>query len=74
MSQQRRLAENCAAAGPAGEMVAAAGPRNPVCGLDELQTLLSEKTRIVACPHASNITGTITDVKKIATLVHRFPR
>ncbi|EAW08909.1 putative aminotransferase [Aspergillus clavatus NRRL 1] len=52
----------------------ATDPQNPVCDLDELQELLSEKTRLVACPHVSNVTGTITRVKEIATLVHRYPR
>lgn len=46
---------------------------NPVCDLDELKTLLSDKTKLVACPHASNITGTITRVKEIADIVHSFP-
>lgn len=49
-------------------------PTNPVCELDELRELLSEKTRLVACPHASNITGTITGVREIADLVHSVPR
>ncbi|EAL85836.1 putative aminotransferase [Aspergillus fumigatus Af293] len=52
----------------------ASDTRNPVCDLDELGQLLSEKTRLVACPHASNITGTITKVKEIAKLVHQYPR
>lgn len=47
---------------------------NPTCGVEDLKSLLSEKTRIVACPHASNITGTITDVKAIAGAVHQSPR
>ncbi|RHZ50444.1 uncharacterized protein CDV56_101201 [Aspergillus thermomutatus] len=52
----------------------ASDSRNPVCDLDELGQLLSEKTRLVACPHASNITGTITNVREIAKLVHQYPR
>ncbi|KAL2217201.1 aminotransferase [Thermoascus aurantiacus ATCC 26904] len=47
---------------------------NPVCDVEELKSLLSEKTRLVTCPHASNITGTITKVKEIADVVHSFPR
>lgn len=47
---------------------------NPECDLDSLRPLLSDNTRIVACPHASNITGTITRVKEIADLVHSFPK
>lgn len=47
---------------------------NPDCDLDSLRPLLSDNTRIVACPHSSNITGTITRVKEIADLVHSFPK
>ncbi|KAL2007513.1 hypothetical protein VTN00DRAFT_8951 [Thermoascus crustaceus] len=47
---------------------------NPVCDVEELKSLLSEKTRLVTCPHAPNITGTITRVKEIADVVHSFPR
>lgn len=47
---------------------------NPVCDVEELKSLLSEKTRLVTCPHASNITGTITKVKEVADVVHSFPR
>lgn len=47
---------------------------NPECDLDSLRPLLSDNTRIVACPHVSNITGTITRVKEIADLVHSFPK
>ena len=53
---------------------AAADATNPVCDVEELKPLLSERTRLVACPHASNITGSITDVKEIAGVVHQFPR
>lgn len=48
--------------------------KNPVCDLEELKSLLSEKTRLVTCPHVSNITGTITNVKEVAAAVHQFPR
>ncbi|KAL1965222.1 hypothetical protein VTN77DRAFT_5976 [Rasamsonia byssochlamydoides] len=47
---------------------------NPVCDLDELKSLLSDKTKLVTCPHVSKITGTITRVKEIADVVHSFPR
>ncbi|PYH45410.1 putative aminotransferase [Aspergillus saccharolyticus JOP 1030-1] len=47
---------------------------NPTCDLEELKALLSERTRLVAFPHASNITGTISDVKQIAKIVHQYPR
>ncbi|OGM48410.1 aminotransferase [Aspergillus bombycis] len=52
----------------------ASNPQNPVCDPKELQQLISEKTRLVACPHASNILGSIVDVKEIAKIVHRYPR
>ena len=53
---------------------ASADATNPVCDVEELNTLLSEKTRLVAFPHVSNITGSITDVKEVAGVVHEFPR
>ena len=36
----------------------------------EWQSKLSKKTKIVAIAHASNVLGTISDIKKIATMVH----
>ncbi|CAI7625588.1 unnamed protein product [Penicillium crustosum] len=53
---------------------AASDPKNPVCDPSELKSLLSDKTRLVACPHASNITGTISPIRKIADIVHVYPR
>ncbi|KXG54415.1 Pyridoxal phosphate-dependent transferase, major region, subdomain 1 [Penicillium griseofulvum] len=53
---------------------AASNPKNPVCDPAELKSLLSDKTRLVACPHASNITGTISPIRKIADVVHAHPR
>ena len=38
--------------------------------LDHLQRLLSERTRVVAFPVASNAVGTLTDVRRIVQLVH----
>ena len=38
--------------------------------LDDLKTLITSKTRIVAFPHVSNALGTINPVKEIATLAH----
>jgi cysteine desulfurase family protein (TIGR01976 family) len=38
--------------------------------LDDLERQLSERTRVVAFPWASNATGTITDVHRIADLAH----
>ncbi|KAJ5325914.1 Pyridoxal phosphate-dependent transferase major region subdomain 2 [Penicillium brevicompactum] len=48
--------------------------QNPVCDPTELKSLLSNKTRLVACPHASNITGTISPIREIADVVHGYPR
>ncbi|KAJ5772491.1 Pyridoxal phosphate-dependent transferase major region subdomain 2 [Penicillium odoratum] len=49
-------------------------PKNPTCDVNDLKTLLSEKTRLVACPHVSNITGTISPIREIADAVHVHPR
>jgi cysteine desulfurase family protein (TIGR01976 family) len=38
--------------------------------LDDLRALMSDRTRLVAVTHASNIYGTINDVRAIADLVH----
>jgi cysteine desulfurase family protein (TIGR01976 family) len=38
--------------------------------LDDLQRQLTERTRVVAFPVASNAVGTLTDVRRIADLVH----
>jgi cysteine desulfurase family protein (TIGR01976 family) len=38
--------------------------------LDELERLLSERTRVVAFPAASNAVGTLTDVKRVVDLAH----
>ncbi|KAI1468915.1 PLP-dependent transferase [Daldinia caldariorum] len=43
---------------------------NPVLFASELKGLLSPKTRLVTCTHASNVLGTIHDVKAIADVVH----
>jgi len=43
--------------------------------LDDLSALLSERTRIVALPHVSNLVGEILDVQAIVKLVHeRCPK
>jgi selenocysteine lyase/cysteine desulfurase len=39
--------------------------------LDDLSALLSERTRIVAIPHVSNLVGEILDVQTIAKRVHQ---
>lgn len=46
---------------------------NPKLLASDLKELLSEKTVLVTCTHASNILGTITDVKAIAEAVHTIP-
>ncbi|CAI7630414.1 unnamed protein product [Penicillium pancosmium] len=53
---------------------ASSNPTNPTCDVGELKALLSDKTRLVACPHASNITGTISPIREIANAVHVHPR
>ena len=40
--------------------------------IDDLKALLSNKTKIVAVPHCSNIVGSINDLKTIAELVHQY--
>ncbi|MEM7229605.1 MAG: cysteine desulfurase-like protein [Planctomycetota bacterium] len=40
--------------------------------LDELESLLSDRTRIVAFPQVSNLFGEIVDVKAITELCHRY--
>ena len=46
---------------------------SPVLTAENLKPLLSEKTALVTCTHASNVLGTIHDVKKIAEMVHTVP-
>ncbi len=40
--------------------------------INDLKALLSEKTKIVAVTHCSNIVGSINDLKSIAKLVHQY--
>ena len=40
--------------------------------IDDLKALLSDKTKIVAVTHCSNIVGSINDLKSIAKLVHEY--
>jgi len=47
---------------------------DPVTGdlsLDELDELLGSKTRLVCCPHVSNIVGSVNDVAEITARAHR---
>lgn len=46
---------------------------NPQLKAEQLQNLLTPKTRLVACTHCSNILGTIHDIKAIADVVHTVP-
>ncbi|KUJ11192.1 PLP-dependent transferase [Mollisia scopiformis] len=46
---------------------------NPKLLASDLKELLSEKTALVTCTHASNILGTIHDIKAIAEVVHTIP-
>lgn len=43
---------------------------NPKLEVSDLKELLSEKTIMVTCTHASNILGTIHDIKAFAEAVH----
>lgn len=47
--------------------------KNPQLDCNVLRGLMSEKTKLVACTHTSNILGTINDVKAIAKTVHEIP-
>ena len=47
--------------------------QNPKLQAKDLESLLSERTRLVACTHSSNLLGTIHDIKSIAEAVHRVP-
>ncbi|KAK0107552.1 hypothetical protein ONS96_003358 [Cadophora gregata f. sp. sojae] len=46
---------------------------NPKLEASDLKKLLSEKTVLVTCTHASNILGTIHDITAIAEAVHTVP-
>lgn len=46
---------------------------SPILTAENLKPLLSDKTALVTCTHASNVLGTIHDVKKIAEMVHTIP-
>jgi selenocysteine lyase/cysteine desulfurase len=47
--------------------------QNPKLHPEDLKDLLSDRTRLVTCTHASNILGTIHDIKGIAKMVHTIP-
>ena len=46
---------------------------NPKLLASDLKELLTSKTVLVTCTHASNILGTIHDIKAIADAVHTIP-
>jgi len=46
-------------------------PETFECPLEDLETMLSERTRIVALPHVSNLLGHIVDVKAICEAAHK---
>ncbi|KAI1374151.1 PLP-dependent transferase [Hypoxylon crocopeplum] len=50
------------------------GATNPTLLPEDLKSLLSPKTRLVTCTHASNVLGTIHDIKAIAEAVHAVPK
>ncbi len=46
---------------------------NPITGeleIEKLESLLTDRTKIVAVTHCSNIVGTVNDLKKISKLAH----
>jgi selenocysteine lyase/cysteine desulfurase len=45
-------------------------PEDFSCSLDQLATLLSDRTALVAFPHVSNLLGEIVDIRQITRLVH----
>ncbi|KAH6972085.1 pyridoxal phosphate-dependent transferase [Ilyonectria sp. MPI-CAGE-AT-0026] len=47
--------------------------KNPKLDPDALRNLMTSKTRLVACTHASNILGSIQDIRAIANVVHEVP-
>lgn len=47
--------------------------KNPKLDPDALRNLMTSKTRLVACTHASNILGSISDIRAIANVVHEVP-
>lgn len=41
-------------------------------GIDELEALITDRTKMVAYPHCSNVIGHINPVKKISQITHSF--
>lgn len=46
-------------------------PKTFQCSLEDLESLLTSRTRIVAFPHVSNLLGEVVDLPAITDLVHR---
>jgi cysteine desulfurase family protein (TIGR01976 family) len=46
-------------------------PETFSCPMSELKELLSERTRILAVPHVSNLLGSIDDIEEMARLAHK---
>ncbi|KAL1624288.1 hypothetical protein SLS56_007908 [Neofusicoccum ribis] len=46
---------------------------NPKLTPESLKPLLTSRTKLVTCTHASNILGTIHDIKSLADTVHTIP-
>ncbi len=47
-------------------------PETGLLGLDELEGLFSDRTRMVAFPHCSNVIGHINPVKEISQRAHKY--
>lgn len=47
------------------------GKLNPKLCTEDLRDLLSERTKLVTCTHASNILGSIHDIKAIGEVIHK---
>ena len=45
--------------------------RNGTLDLNQIEKLITRKTRIVSCTHISNVLGTINPVREIADMAHR---
>ncbi|MBU0755843.1 MAG: cysteine desulfurase-like protein [Planctomycetes bacterium] len=45
-------------------------PKTMLCPLEDLGSMLNERTKIVALPHTSNLLGDIVDIKAINSLAH----
>lgn len=48
-------------------------PANPKLLASDLESLMTSKTKLVTCTHASNILGTVHDIRAIARQVHTVP-